>query len=95
MIGENAMTRERHIGIEIDRLLACPGWDRQSPEIIRNVAVTNVDCFVRHGILKLDEPRRSAEDRLCSELCIQGFNPTARVSVYSAIDRAGLRIVEK
>lgn len=97
------MTRDEHIKIEMDRLMAGPALCGQHPGIVREMAESNVNCFVRHGILKLDEPK-TIEQRLDAAVRENLYRESAysRDAVYinpgylmAIIAHAGLRIVEK
>lgn len=83
------MTRDEHIKIEMDRLRAGPALCGQHPGIVRVVAESNVNFFVRHGILKLDEPKAPYE--ILAEELNWGTSNTRFLK--ETLDRCGLRVV--
>jgi hypothetical protein len=52
------------------------------------------DVYVKAGMLKLDEPQ-SATDRFCDAYHGEGSTRSLGPQIQAALDRAGLRIVEK
>ena len=87
------MTRDEAIEIDFRLSMACPTWEDEDPELIREASVTAIDSYIALGMLKVDEPE-SARTKAARALGSQFGSFLDALDIIEVLEKNGFKIVE-